>query len=283
MLNGIVLCLTPVEPNSARAEELRRLLDVVAGLAPDELGRVSEPIVKDELAIVEFLTQRANDPNNSEGALNNSAPIPPYHILSGEQRPALLERRDTSASRQSNEVATFRQQHAGDDPAWSFVAPGMATLDVHAPFSPGGVVNRAGSDVSTSSVPGPLRPPPPRGYTGQASTSMFGDREGGNAHNGFLQQSQNVSPARSQIQQSPYQSSNLALQGLSQTIHDQSYSHDQQGISGDFNMDSNVMPNLDSWWNDIGGNLAMNQNTPGNFNPFALAQFGQVEEGADSK
>jgi len=267
-----------VEPNSPRAEELRRLLDVVAGLAPDELGRISEPIVKDELAIVEFLTQRANDPNNSEGALNNSAPIPPYHILSGEQRPALLERRDTSASRQSNEVAAFRQQHASDDPAWSFVAPGMATLDVHAPFSPGGVANKAGSDVSTSSVPGPLRPPPPRGYHGQSASSVFADRE-----NNFFQQSQNASPARSQAQQSPYQSSNLALQGLSQTIHDQSYSHDQQGITGDFNVDSSVMPNLDSWWNDIGGNLAINQNTPGNFNPFALAQFGQVEEGADSK
>lgn len=270
-----------MEPNSPRAEELRRLLDVVAGLAPDELGRISEPIVKDELAIVEFLTQRANDPNNSEGALNNSAPIPPYHILSGEQRPALLERRDASASRQSNEVATFRQQHASDDSAWSFVAPGMATLDVHAPFSPGGVANKAGSDISTSSVPGPLRPPPPRGYTGQSSSSIFGEREGSMSHHNYLPQTQHASPTRSQVQQSPYQSSNLALQGLSQTIHDQSYSHDQQGITGDYNVDTNAMPNLDSWWNDIGGNLAMNQNTPGNFNPFALAQFGQVEE--DSK
>jgi hypothetical protein len=62
-----------VEPNSARAEELRRLLDVVAGLTPDELGRISEPIVKDELAIVEFLTQRANDPSTNTD-ISNSAP-----------------------------------------------------------------------------------------------------------------------------------------------------------------------------------------------------------------
>jgi hypothetical protein len=269
-----------VEPNSARAEELRRLLDVVAGLTPDELGRISEPIVKDELAIVEFLTQRANDPNTTDGVISNSAPIPPYHILSGEQRPALLERRDTSASRQSNEVAAFRQQHASDDPAWSFVAPGMATLDVHAPFSPGRQANRAGSDVSTSSMPGPLRPPPPRGVNSQSG--LFNDREG-NIHNSFGAHGQNMqsSPARSQVPQSPYQNSNYALQGLSQA-QEQTFSQEQQGLGGDFTVDQSPMPNLDAWWNDVGGNLAISQNTPGNFNPFALAQFGQVEEG-DSK
>jgi hypothetical protein len=267
-----------VDTHSPRAEELRRLLDVVAGLAPDELGRISEPIVKDELAIVEFLTQRANNPISNDNALNDSTPILLYHIPPTDTRPSVLEEHVAPMLSKPSNARTGHHQPT-DDPAWSFVAPEMATLDIHAPFSPAEAVHKTESVMSSSSVPGPLRPPPPRGLAAQLAT-IYADRDSTGRDNA----SEDAQVRRSSVlqnDQSLYAGSPLALDRLNQPIADQFATGDQM-LSSDFGLDQTSAANIGTWWNDIGTNLSVSQNSAGSFNPFALAQFGQIEEG-DSK
>ena len=286
-----------MEPLSPRAEELRRLLDVVAGLAPDELGRVSEPIVRDELAIVEFLTQRASQPMDG-GGVSGPASVSSYSVLGGgDQRTSMADPTDESAETMAQYQQQQQQQQPPrpgmDDSAWSFVAPGMAGLDVQQPFSP---VPRAPSEVSmaamsaASGLPGPLRPPPPRGLAAQLA-AIYGDSKqpGSQSQFGSLEHSVQGSPARAQSQQLTYDAASMvALQNLESQQQQQQVPGGDAGFppatnnsgdgtagGGDLAMDQTAMAHLDNWWND----LSMGQNTPGVFNPFALAQFGQTEEG----
>lgn len=59
MLNSFIIVGLSIllEPTSVQSDELRSLLNVVTGRAPDEEGRVSEATVR-ELAIVELFTQK---------------------------------------------------------------------------------------------------------------------------------------------------------------------------------------------------------------------------------
>ncbi|BEI80967.1 hypothetical protein CcaverHIS002_0201270 [Cutaneotrichosporon cavernicola] len=68
MVLGVTIKL---DPESPQADELRHLLNVVSGRARDEQGSMSEPIVKEELAIVEFLT--AKNPSKAQAAVANGA------------------------------------------------------------------------------------------------------------------------------------------------------------------------------------------------------------------
>lgn len=159
-----------VDPNSARADELRKLLDVVAGQAMDEAGRISEPIVKDEMAIVDFLTAKAN--NTAGSNVRNSAPFPPYsHILPIQkplqpskqmrQEPSPLRGRSDSIEQKPaiNRQGSQASDWSGGDPAWSFVAPGMAQIDVHHPFAQQPQSSNALNNSPNQRMPRPLRPP----------------------------------------------------------------------------------------------------------------------------
>lgn len=273
-----------MEPKSQRAEELRRLLDVVAGLAPDELGRVSEPIVKDELAIVEFLTQRANDPDARNEALNNSAPIPPYDHLIPSDRQSIAS--DTSRERRPSDVMQISPRPmASDDPAWSFVAPGMAGIDVHAPFAMGG--SHQGS--SSHLTPGPLRPPTGKNRPANINTAPWNDDRASDTSHRRQRSSSAMSHdtlqssfLRPPPHISPHQQAHMALQATP-IVPEAVLQNFDNGSNADFDFDNSTMGNVDAWWNDIGTNLSMNQNTPGNFNPFALAQFGEGGEVDNSK
>lgn len=265
---------------------MRRLLDIVAGIAPDEQGRISEPIVKDELAIVEFLTQRANNTSAQEQALNNSASIPPYsHVLSArgsnaaqrfgqQQQQQQSQQPQMPPSSQKSQDADHQlissdpaiplphqggqenpqhsahysevQQQIPEDSAWSFIAPDLNTIDVHQPF----VDNERGLDHR---MPGPLRGP-----ARSRQTSL-------------LEQAYNDAPRHG---------GTAAEQQLSMAAPEQ-----QTGLQGYENQFSNELDlsgsnatNLDSWWNDAFGQLPTNAtgvNGDVGFNPFYLSQLGQ--------
>lgn len=233
-----------LEPNTPRADELRRLLDVVAGLAPDEQGRVSEPIVKDELAIVEFLTQKAK---TGEGDTNNSAPVPPYsHVLPDNQKAPSHHKRESFGLAAA--ASNAERRGPASDPAWSFVAPEMATIDVHQPFS------SSGSASGQSAVPGPLKPPQSRQQT--SGDLRYSDMAPPNAVTG-------PSPRVTQASGSEFSMESLNA----------AFPNGQLATEG-----------ADNWWNENWAALGMghpaNSGTTGDmgFNPFALAQFGQAEE-----
>ncbi|KAJ9104494.1 hypothetical protein QFC21_001990 [Naganishia friedmannii] len=272
-----------VDAASPRAEELRRLLDVVAGIAPDEQGRISEPIVKDELAIVEFLTQRANNTSAQEQALNNSAPMPPYsHVLSargssaaqrfGQQQhqqqqqsqPVPQKVQDTDHQLVPSDPAmqlphqggqdtvqppahhSEVQQQIPEDSAWSFIAPDLNTIDVHQPF----VDNERGLDHR---MPGPLRGP-----ARSRQTSL-------------LEQAYTEAPRQdgTTVEQHPTMTAAEPQTGL------QGY---ENQFSNELDLSGSNATNLDSWWNDAFGQLPTNAtgvNGDVGFNPFYLSQLGQ--------
>lgn len=270
-----------VDAASPRAEELRRLLDVVAGLAPDEQGRISEPIVKDELAIVEFLTQRANNTSAQEQALNNSAAIPPYsHVLSSRTN-ATAQRfgQQHKQSNRSDAQKTDRQQSvsshpslkspqqdrrhgqdpsnqypdvpqaAPEDSAWSFVAPDLNTIDVHQPFID------SGRGMTETRMPGPLR--------GPARPRQNSLLEQAYMDSASYQPRTNEGPER-----------NILLGDAEQQAGLQAY--DNQ-FSSELDLSGSNATNLDAWWNDTFGQLPTNAGGSADtgFNPFYLSQLGQ--------
>lgn len=260
-----------------RAEELRRLLDVVAGLAPDDLGRISEPIVKDELAIVEFLTQRANDPDSQSDSLNNSAPIPPYdHVLASGRRTTSF---DSSRDQRPTDLTRISPRSTADDAAWSFVAPGMASIDVHAPFATGAGSERSGISASSRATPGPLRPPPTR----NSLAAPAAHNRSPDIHHIRHRSSSAISASQDPLQSTymrpqPLPSPQQSIAGSLQDVHHNPPNAMMNGYDDPMDVGFGYDGNVDAWWNDIGNPLSMNaQNTPGNFNPFALAQFGEGE------
>lgn len=304
--------LHSVDPTSIRADELRRLLDIVAGQAPDELGRVSEPIVKDEMAIVDFLTQKANAGSSNGQPIRSSAPIPPYsHILPGH-RPT--RRMDSSNDAESSSRAraasdTLRRPHmAGtssdpsiqprppylSDPAWSFVAPGMSQISVQSPFGPS-------ESTRKTLVPGPLRPPVPRqGFFQRPTASSETNRSRGSQSSqsqSQQQQQQSLIPISSEGQYSALgsgPSSNTTPPNQMQynrassdaayapsAVSDSSYRADISPSQPVPNMNLPLLeepaPFSDAWLDanfnfGIGDLGAVATSGPTGFNPFALAQ-----------
>lgn len=179
MVLGVTIKL---DPESPQADDLRHLLNVVSGRARDEQGRLSEPIVKEELAIVEFLTAKnaskpssnasagnANGQQRAEGTDENT----PVDLLLGlaktntGRRAAEEEKRQLRLQQrrelEEQRMAQRRSISAGSiatngnvmsSSPWGYVAPQMPGLDVHQPF--GGQGQQQGGDRR---LPRPLQPP----------------------------------------------------------------------------------------------------------------------------
>ncbi|WOO82220.1 putative transcriptional regulatory protein [Vanrija pseudolonga] len=177
MVLGVTIKL---DPDSPQADELRHLLSVVSGRARDEQGRLSEPIVKEELAIVEFLTAKSTTKNNSSPANGTAAngqargdttdENTPVDLLLGlaktnsGRRAAEEEKRQLRLQqlreREEQRQAQRRTAQGGPNAAknvsaspWGYVAPQMPGIDVHQPFGPANNGNRQ------SRLPRPLQPP----------------------------------------------------------------------------------------------------------------------------
>lgn len=260
---------------------MRRLLDIVAGLAPDDQGRVSEPIVKDELAIVEFLTQRANNTSAQEQALNNSAAIPPYsHVLStrangqaqrfGQQQkqPGNPNMRNPNGQSISSNIImesprqerkegqdppdqyTDAPQQAPEDSAWSFVAPDLNTIDVHQPFmdSERGLLEHR--------MPGPLRGP------------------ARSRQNSLLEQAYSESAT---YMPRPHPAQPIRNMMMGDAEHQAGLQGYENQFSSELDLSASNATNLDSWWNDTFGQLPAATGVSGDtgFNPFYLSQLGQ--------
>lgn len=178
MVLGVTIKL---DPDSPQADELRHLLNVVSGRARDEQGRLSEPIVKEELAIVEFLTAKnptkatpsaANGAAQKQRAANGegSDENTPVDLLLGlaktnsgrraaeeERRQLRLQQRremeeQRMAQRRSMSSTSNGNNQMSSASPWGYVAPQMPGLDVHQPF---GSQNASGM----RRLPRPLQPP----------------------------------------------------------------------------------------------------------------------------
>ncbi|WVQ78937.1 hypothetical protein IAT38_001029 [Cryptococcus sp. DSM 104549] len=165
MVLGVTIKL---DPDSPQADELRQLLNIVSGRLPDAANRISEPLVKEELAIVEFLTAKSQGktPRPAPSRADPGAPTPddqtPVDLLLGlaktrsGRRAAEEEKRQLrlQAIREKEEQAQVARRNAGagniSSSPWGYVAPQMPGLDVQQPF---------GND-GTKRVPRPLQPPP---------------------------------------------------------------------------------------------------------------------------
>ncbi len=285
MRTGLIsLAPFKVDPSSPRAEELRRLLEVVAGTAPDEDGRWSGPMVKDERAIVDFLTQRASTGSD----VRSSAPIPPYsHVMpSHRNAPSMLSRRKESATRTMDDMYTPTVPDQGkpsEDPAWSFVAPELASLDVHQPFGEGSQPSRSRQGKP---LPKPLAAPSPRG---QRNPHNIPPWEQAGWQNPYATPA--VHPAQSLPMLTP-QAHDIPIPGGASS-HAGSDSMQNSDLAG---MDQGSAPSTeipmttadwadwDNWWSNnqatLGTPMPANSSTTGEmgFNPFALSQFhGQTE------
>lgn len=137
-------------------------MNVVSGRAPDTRGRTSEPLVKEELAIVDFLTAKSTSSKRShltasrpEQGLDDQTPV---DLLLG-----LAKTRSGKRAAEEEQRQIRLQQHreveeqrvaarSGMASPWGYVAPQMPGLDVQQPFGIDG----------PRKVPRPLQPPPPR-------------------------------------------------------------------------------------------------------------------------
>ncbi|OXG15287.1 nuclear protein [Cryptococcus neoformans Tu401-1] len=176
MVLGVTIKL---DPDSPQADELRQLLNVVSGRLPDSQNRISEPLVKEELAIVEFLTaknlgksSRLPPNRNAESSVGAGDDQTPVDLLlnlaktrSGK-RAAEEEKRQLrlQAAREKEEQRQAAKRNAGagniSSSPWGYVAPPMPGLDVQQPF-----------DNDGKRVPRPLQPPPTRRADGSIPDS----------------------------------------------------------------------------------------------------------------
>lgn len=273
-------CIPPhtndsVDPLSAQADELRHLLNVVSGRARDADGRLSEPIVKEELAIVEFLTQKAptdgqpenesdsksrsrnpsGRPDSSSGAEDGPAPVDLLLNLartaSGrraaeeEQRQLQVQQRREMEEqrREGRRRSNSNRSNTDSSSPWDFVAPAMPGLDVHQPFGQG------------QRVPRPLQPPPPRRPGSMGPPAVPSDQQQP-FQNPFQQIHTNEQPF--QVQQQQPTSFNPPVEQAFGTPIVDPYAFSSLSAS----MQSNV------------------ENSP--FNPFALPQTGPTETDGES-
>lgn len=159
------LTLSAVDPDSPQADKLRHLLNVVSGRAPDAQGRVSEPLVKEELAIVEFLTAKTNsakllsapsDPSQRSSTNEDQTPVDLLLNLAktrSGRRAAEEEKRQLrlQTAREAQEKAAGGRANGMSSP-WGYQVPQMPGLDVQQPF---------GNPLAFRG-PRPLQPPPPK-------------------------------------------------------------------------------------------------------------------------
>lgn len=152
--------LTSVDPDSPHADELRRLLNIVSGRAPDSEGRVSEPLVKEELAIVEFLTAKSyttkkTGPRQGQDRNEDQTPV---DLLLGlaktrsGKRAAEEEQRQLRLQQYREAEEQRRARGNVNNSPWGYVAPQMPGLDVQQPFG----------DKAQRRVPRPLAAPSSR-------------------------------------------------------------------------------------------------------------------------
>lgn len=242
---------------------------------------MSEPIVKDELAIVEFLTQRANNTSAQEQALNNSAAIPPYsHVLStrangqaqrfGQQQRQLNNpnmrtpngqsissniamespRQERKEGQDPSDQYTDATQQAPEDSAWSFIAPDLNTIDVHQPFMD------SERGMTEHRMPGPLRGP------------------ARSRQNSLLEQAYSESAAFMPRPHPAQPERNMLMGDAEHQTGLQGY---ENQFSSELDLSASNATNLDSWWNDTFGQLPAATGVSGDtgFNPFYLSQLGQ--------
>nr|ODN91630.1 nuclear protein [Cryptococcus depauperatus CBS 7855] len=174
MVLGVTIKL---DPDSSQADELRQLLNIVSGRLPDFQGQISEPLVKEELAIVEFLTAKNQSktsrppPNRLQDGTAGGDETPVDLLLGlaktrSGKRAAEEEKRQLrlQAAREREEQRQAAQHNAGvgniSTSPWGYVAPAMPGLDVQQPF---GNPNKR--------VPRPLQPPPTRRADGSVPDS----------------------------------------------------------------------------------------------------------------
>ena len=161
MVIGVTIKL---DPQSPQADELRNLLNVVSGRSPDTNGVISEPLVKEELAIVEFLTAKstpAMSKQPSHERMTRGDDQTPVDLLLGlaktrsGKRAAEEEKRQLRLQQQmevEEQQATAQPNGAGMSSPWGYVAPSMPGLEVQQPFGANG----------SRRAPRPLQPPPSR-------------------------------------------------------------------------------------------------------------------------
>lgn len=176
---------------------------MVSGRARDEHGRLSEPIVKEELAIVEFLTAKnASKPSSTSSSANHNGQVrpdgtdenTPVDLLLGlaktntgrraaeeekrqlrlQQRRELEEQRMAQRrSMSAGSIATTSNGNVMSSSPWGYVAPQMPGLDVHQPFGAPNNVNQ----LNDRRLPRPLQPP------GGVSGVPGGGKHNNNANN----------------------------------------------------------------------------------------------------
>ncbi|OCF33571.1 nuclear protein [Kwoniella heveanensis CBS 569] len=232
MVLGVTIKL---DPDSPQADELRQLLNVVSGRAPDAKGRTSEPLVKEELAIVEFLTAksqstkpRAPAPSSGSGptTANPSDDQTPVDLLLGlaktrsGKRAAEEEKRQLrlQAYREIEEQRQAARRNSGaqniSSSPWGYIAPQMPGLDVQQPFGNG------------KRVPRPLQPPPTRREDGSVPDSTNWSPEMAFVLGQQQQQQQQQAQAQAQAHA---QSQNPIQQSQGQG---QAHSHGQNQLQG---------------------------------------------------
>ena len=172
MVLGVTIKL---DPQSPQADELRHLLNLVSGRVPDAEGQISEPLVKEELAIVEFLTAKPHSSSKQQAAAGrqnrgngNGEDQTPVDLLLGlaktrsgrraaeeEKRQLRLQQQRTEIEERQAQTVAGGQNTLNTGP-WGYVAPAMPGLDVQQPFG----------ENASRRVPRPLQPPPSRRATG---------------------------------------------------------------------------------------------------------------------
>ena len=165
------LPLTLVDPDSPQADELRQLLNIVSGRAPDSQGRTSEPLVKEELAIVEFLTAKTNySKAASDDKPSKGDDQTPVDLLLGLAKTRSGKRAAEEEKRQIRlqqlreaEEQSIQKRNGGMSSPWGYVAPSMPGLDVHQPFG----------QSQRGRAPKPLQPPPSKKPQDTWSSDIF--------------------------------------------------------------------------------------------------------------
>jgi len=219
-----------VDPDSPQADELRQLLNVVSGRAPDSQGRTSEPLVKEELAIVEFLTAKTNYKQSSSSSSERPQrgdDQTPVDLLLGlaktrsGRRAAEEEKRQIRLQqyREAEEQRSDAKRPVGDmSSPWGYVAPSMPGLDVQQPFGAS----------QKSRMPRPLQPPPPK-KGGMDQSQDWAHDIFGNMSNEVIQAQFNPSPRRSEPSpQQQQQEQQRQMQQIHQHMQQQQQQQQQQ-------------------------------------------------------
>ncbi|ORX37686.1 hypothetical protein BD324DRAFT_391775 [Kockovaella imperatae] len=298
MVLGVTIKL---DPQSPQADELRQLLNVVSGKAPDAEGLTSEPLVKEELAIVEFLTAKGNAAAGKQriaGRPTRGEDQTPVDLLLGlaktrsGRRAAEEEKRQLRLQQQRMEMeerqAALRSRDnlgsSNSTSPWDYVAPSMPGLDVHQPFG----------SPTTRREPRPLQPPPAKRSSGQSQNpwpanlfETLTNQTPLSSQNLPIEISSQKTPSQNSLSVDQYNFSDIPDVSMSITPN-QSVNHfDQTLLYTQDGQTQYTQGNYDAFnFGDLGFNTGLTpSDTSGSnsFNPFALAQNQGREEGSGSE